>query len=506
MAWIDFLEEVKNDHPNSPALLEQESGRSLNYQELWYEVNGLAAYLKENGVKKGDTVAFLKSNCLAHITLFLACAKLGAIFIPLNFKLADGEITEIIQRVSPKILIGTGELRLQIAGPIKYRRLEEINSTPLKDYPTTKSTLDDPLLILFTSGTTGSPKGVLFHGRMLFENQYQTCENWRLLPTDKTLVETPFFHTGGYNVLCLPLMSIGGCSIIAQKFDNDNVYNTISDFQISVYFAVPTMFQMIAEDERFAKSHFDSIRFFISGGAYCPQELIEAYQKKGHSFKQGFGLTEVGPNCFLLEESDAITKLGSIGRPMPHSKVELIKEDGGHAGLNEVGELLIRGSHLCGGYYNEPSLFQESLLGGFFRTGDLAYYDEDGFYFIVGRKKDMFISGGENVYPAEVEKKILTHEKISEAVVVAVEDEKWGEVGFAFIRSEVPLDKNELRAYLNPLLSRYKHPHFVSNIINFPLLASGKVDRKSLHSMAREHAIRMKAVNLENQFLLREAY
>jgi fatty-acyl-CoA synthase len=252
MAWIDFLEEVKDQYASATALIEQSSDRTLNYQQLWDEVNSWASYLQEMGVVKGDRVAFLKSNCLEHVTLFLGCAKLGAIFVPLNFRLAKNEVSEIIERTDPKIFIG----------------------------PTCESTLNDPLLMLFTSGTTGTPKGVLFHGAMLAENQKQTCENWGLLSSDKTLVETPFFHTGGYNVLCLPLMSIGGTSVLAEKFDLDNVFSSVDSLKLTVYFAVPTMFQMISEDERFKNCTFESVRFFISGGAYCAKELIEAYQKR----------------------------------------------------------------------------------------------------------------------------------------------------------------------------------------------------------------------------------
>jgi fatty-acyl-CoA synthase len=280
-------------------------------------------------------------------------------------------------------------------------------------------------------------------------------------------------------------MSIGATSIIAEKFDLENVYQTIESEKLSVYFAVPTMFQMISEDKKFKKTSFDHIRFFISGGAYCAQELIESYQEKGLMFKQGFGLTEVGPNCFLLNESDAIRKLGSIGKPMPHSEVMVIKEDGSEALAGEVGELLIRGPHICKGYYNQPERFRDSLFDGYFKTGDLARFDEEGFYFIVGRKKDMYISGGENVYPAEVEKRIVTHPSILEAAVVAVDCEKWGEVGFAFLRSEKDISVEELREYLNPLLSRYKHPHFVMNKKTFPCLDSGKIDRKQLLALAK---------------------
>ncbi len=486
MAWIDFLTDIKDQFADKTALIDQQTQRSLTYQQLLEEVNRLAWFLKEHNVEKGDRVTYLKTNSLEHVTLLLACAKLGAIFIPLNFRLADGELTEIIHRVNPKIRLGAGTDQLGLKES-PYQDLDTVNFNDYDgDFPTVPSTMEDPLLMLFTSGTTGTPKGVLFSGKMLKSNQEGTCENWGLISTDKTMVETPFFHTGGYNVLCLPLMSIGGTSVLAAKFDLNNFYETLEKEQLSVYFAVPTMFQMISEDPRFKESSFSSVRFFVSGGAYCPQELIAEYQKKGLMFKQGFGLTEVGPNCFLLDEKDAITKLGSIGQPMPHSHVKLMKDDGSEAGVEEVGELLIGGDHVCAGYFNEEKRFAESLQDGLFKTGDLAKRDGDGFYFIVGRKKDMYISGGENVYPAEVEKKIRGLADVHEVAVVAVPDDKWGEVGYAFMRADHDFTVEELRGLLNHELSRYKHPQHIENVKEFPLLSSGKIDRKTLQAKAVE--------------------
>jgi fatty-acyl-CoA synthase len=338
--------------------------------------------------------------------------------------------------------------------------------------------------MLFTSGSTGNPKGVMFHGEMLESNQVETIKGWGLKSSDVTLVETPFFHTGGYNVLCLPLLYLGGTVILATSFDAENVFNCIENHKVSVYFGVPTMFQMLLEKPRFTYCNFSSIRFFISGGAACSTTMIEAYQKKDLVFKQGFGLTEVGPNCFILDEKYAVTKSGSIGQAMPHSKVRVVTKFGVDAKIDEPGELLIAGPHVCQGYYKNPSAFAETFKDGYFYTGDLVRKDQDGFFFVVGRIKDMYISGGENVYPGEVEKQITSHQDILEAVVVAVPSEKWGEVGFAFLKTEKNISVEDLRIFLNPLLSRYKHPHFVKCLKDFPLLPNGKVDRKILKSEA----------------------
>lgn len=480
MSWIDFLDMSASQYPFKTALVEQQSGRRLTYQELNLEVNRLAQLFSSNGLKHGDRMAYLAHNNLEHVTFFLACARLGVLFVPLNFRLAVGELKEILERVEPKLFLARGEWKIDEF----YMQNPDDLKNDSRKFEFTEVSLEAPLLMLFTSGSTGTPKGVLFHGEMLATNQTETCRGWGLKASDVAMVETPFFHTGGYNVLCLPLLSLGGTLIIAEKFDVTNFIQTIQTEKVSVYFGVPTMFQMISEDSRFDQIDFSSLRFFISGGAHCPVELIKTYQAKNLMFKQGFGLTEVGPNCFLLDESDAINKVGSIGKAMPHTEVLLMKDDGTPAQTNEVGELLLRGPHVTCGYWNEPERYRDSLFDGYFKTGDLAQKDQDGFYFIAGRKKDMYISGGENVYPAEVEKVLRSHYQILEAVVVSVPHQKWGEVGMALLRSEKEMGLVEINSFLSDKLCRYKQPHFVKHLSQFPLLASGKIDKVLLKEKA----------------------
>jgi fatty-acyl-CoA synthase len=483
--WITFLEKNAHVYDDKIAIVDQGTNRRLSYSELNREVDSWAAVLQAHGVEKNHAIAFLNcKNSLLHVTLMLACAKIGAFFVPLNFRLSLTEIEDVVKRLDPKLYLGVGEKVLNVETP--YLDTNKINLADYTSYNENPATLDDTILMLYTSGSTGVPKGVMFHGNMLLSNQVETCRGWGLTPDDITLVETPFFHTGGYNVLLLPLLYLGGTVILAESFNPDNVFDCIEKEKVSVYFGVPTMFQMLLEKPRFQACDFSSIRFFISGGAACAIPMIEEYQKKGLMFKQGFGLTEVGPNCFLLDEKDAIRKSGSIGRPMPHSKVRVVNKEGADVKTNEPGELLLSGPHVCAGYYKNPKAFEDTFKNNFFYTGDLVRFDEDGFFYVVGRIKDMYISGGENVYPGEVEKQITSHPTISEAVVVAVPSTKWGEVGFAFLKTDKELGVEELREYLNPLLSRYKHPHFVKCLSDFPLLPNGKVDRKILKTKALE--------------------
>ena len=261
---IEFLEKNAVELKNKTAIIDQQTNRRITYAELNTEVNHWAAFLVSKNVKRGDSIAFLATNRLEHLTLLLAVAKLGAFFIPLNFRLSNHELEEVMKRLSPKLYLGVGEKVLNVE-----TNYVDINQVVLNDYVNFKpdySTLDDTILMLFTSGSTGVPKGVMFHGEMLLTNQIETCRNWGLVESDITLVETPFFHTGGYNVLLLPLLYLGGTSIIAANFNPDNVFDCIAKEKVSVYFGVPTMFQMLLEKPRFHETDFSSIRFFISGG------------------------------------------------------------------------------------------------------------------------------------------------------------------------------------------------------------------------------------------------
>ncbi len=481
-SWCSFLSKLP---ASKLALVEQRTKTRLTYGELLSEVNRAAFFLQSKGVTIGDRVTLLATNRREHLTLFLACAKLGAIFIPLNFRLSPSELQDIVELVNPKISFSDGTPCYEFVTETIDLNHFVLPQNELTEFP--EIDLGLPLLMLFTSGTTGSPKGVMLHGQMLLANQEATIKNWGLLPTDTTLVETPFFHTGGYNVLCLPLLKLGGTVILAESFNPENVFKTFREENVSVYFGVPTMFQLL-RDEMSSKpvyqEAFSSIRFFVSGGAAISVDLIHSFQKLGVMFKQGFGLTEVGPNCFLLSEEDALRKQGSVGLPMPHSEVLVLKEDGNLAKAFEAGELLIRGPHLCAGYYQQEERFQLSLFDGYFRTGDLVQFDEEGFFYVVGRIKDMYISGGENVYPGEVENRLKKLADITDAVVVAVPDDKWGEVGFAFLQSRKSFSVAFLRELLGPHLSRYKHPHYLKVLTEFPLLPNGKTDRQSLKQMA----------------------
>ncbi len=466
MSWLSFLHEY-----DQIAIIDEVSDLELSYIQLYQRSCAWVDYLKEMGVDKDDRVAFFHQNCVDHLCLLFACARLNAIFVPLNYKAPQKENNKVLERVNPKLLIKKAPL-------LKYT----------KDYDFRDLDENDPVLMLFTSGSTGEPKGVLIHGKMIKANQTNTVENWALEKNDKTIVETPFFHTGAYNVLCLPLLSVGGQVTLVEKFCIDNFFKLLKNKRITVYFGVPTMFEMISSHPLFREMKNSCLRFVISGGAPCPEKIIKKYQDNNIIFKQGYGLTEVGPNCFLLEQKDVKRKCGSIGKPIKQSLVKILDKNNNEVTGEEIGELAIKGDHQCLGYFNDQESFKKRLVNGYYKTGDLVSCDSDGFFFVRGRKKEMYISGGENVYPHEVENVIMEYDGIIQAKIVSVPDEKWGEVGYLFYKAQDKILDSEISLFLLDKLVKYKHPKYFHQLKQFPLLANDKIDKKMLCKMAKDRA------------------
>ncbi len=342
--------------------------------------------------------------------------------------------------------------------------------------------LDDAWGIYYTGGTTGLPKGaVLTYGNITW-NSVNTIVSWGLNGNHKAALQLPFFHVGGPNIFMAPMVHAGGTTIVCAGFDADQTFDLVERSGITHYVGVPTMFQILQEHPRWDNTDFTRLELVISGGAPCPLPIMEKFWQRGVDFKMGYGLTEATGNNFWLPRELVRQKTGSVGFPNFHVEMKTVRDDGTACADGEEGELLIRGPHVFAGYWRNPGATAETVRDGWLHTGDIAVRDADGCYSILGRSKEMFISGGENVYPAEIESVLLAHPEVLDAAVVSVPHATWGEVGQAFVVVAAAYNEDELRAFLDERLAKYKRPRTIVVIDALPLTAIGKVDKKILES------------------------
>ncbi len=493
----EWLERRAQLSPNQLGLVDVATGDRLTYRALNTRARALAAFLAEwHAVRQGDRVAILAANCPEYLDAFFACALLGAILTPLNWRLTTPELAGILRDCEPVALLHDAaqrelaEAAVRAAGqPVEL--LLDMASFPGEDatlaaraVPFATDDGEEIALILYTSGTTGIPKGAMLSHRMLTWNAINTQISWGLRENDIAPIAAPFFHAGGLNVLTTPLYHLGGTVVLLRDTSPAATLRAIAAERCTVAFAVPTVFQMLLEAPEFQTTDLASLRFCISGGAPCPLPIIAGYAARGLEFRQGYGLTEVGVNCFSLAPEDAVRKAGSVGRPVFHSRARLLDEAGRDTLPGAVGELALAGPHVCSGYWRRPEATVEAQApGGWWRTGDLAQVDAEGYYFIVGRKKDLFISGGENVSPAEVEAVLATHAGVAEVAVLGRPDPQWGEVGLAVVVPRQPgaLTAAEVLAFCAGKLARFKIPKAVVFIDVLPRNAMGKVVKSALY-------------------------
>jgi fatty-acyl-CoA synthase len=359
---------------------------------------------------------------------------------------------------------------------------------------------EDIFCLLYTSGTTGRPKGVMIPHRQIAWNAYNTVVSWQLRQSDRVQVYTPMYHAGGLTVFMTPLFAIGGSIVLHDGFDAAEVLRALLEYECTLLFGVPTIFKMFLDSPGFAALDLSHLRWCASGGAPLPLQLLRAYQERGLVFRQGYGLTEVGVNCFAMSDEDSLRKAGSIGKPMMFTEAKLLglrdnDPSGSQVATNtneggelEVGELCLRGPHVCRGYWNNPTATAKVLdRDGWFHTGDLARCDKDGFFYIAGRFKDMIISGGVNIYPAEIEKELLDHPAVAEVSVMGTTDEKWGEVPVAFVALKPGASTSDLELieFLRSRISKIKLPRQVIFVEALPRNAYGKVLKLELQDRLR---------------------
>ncbi len=493
----DWLDKRARLTPDRIALIDYNSKSETTFAEWNRRANRTANYLRSLGVVKGDRVAVYASNRSEYLDLFWAAPKIGAMLQNLNWRLTVFELTGIIESGAPKVLIYSEDWRSQVeelkpsfttvehivamtnpgTGERDLAERQSLSST-LEDVP--ELNLDDPWGIYYTGGTTGLPKGaVLTHGNVTW-NSVNTITSWGINGQHKAALQLPFFHIGGPNIFMVPLVHAGGTTILCSGFDVKETFDLVENAGITHYVAVPTMFQMLQEHPRWEEADFSKLELVISGGAPCPLPIMEKFWGRGIDFKMGYGLTEASGNNFWLPPEQVQEKIGSVGYPIFHIDMQIINRDGTPCADNEEGELLIRGPHIVAGYWKNPQATAETIRDGWLHTGDIARRDEDGCYFILGRSKEMFISGGENVYPAEIESILLAHPFVLEAAVVGVPHETWGEVGKAFLVVADGYAEEDLRVFLTERLARYKLPRSIVVLDALPLTAIGKIDKKLL--------------------------
>ena len=497
VSQFDYLSKRVVYSPEMEALFDVKSGKRFTYKELNDKANQVANYLKDTyQIVKGDRCAIVAYNDFRYWILFFGIQKLGGIIVGLNWRLVPYEINQLVQDIAPKILLydkNTDKLISEVKNLNQaciYMDFDEFFSDRLESYSMDNPqhpnlTYEDTIGIVYTGGTTGLPKGAMISYRQVAFNTLNTIRD--ILPGDTYINHLPLFHVGGLYVYALPLFILGGKVIQMESWDVEKYLHLVNTEKPTFSFCVPTQYRMILASANFKSTDFSTHRFLTSGGEPLSLDIIRTF-KGTHNviFKQGFGMTEVGPGVFALDPKDATRKLGSIGTPNFFIDAKIVNaENGLECKPNEIGELVLKGPTVTTGYWNRPEINKKLLdKDGYFHTGDMARIDEDGYFFIVDRLKDMFISGGENVYPREIEKTLEEHSMVSQVQVIPVKDEKWGEVGRALVvlKPNTQVSAEELILFCGARLAKFKIPKSIIFIESFTkyISAAGKILKRKL--------------------------
>ncbi|HEX9035135.1 MAG TPA: long-chain fatty acid--CoA ligase [Streptosporangiaceae bacterium] len=477
-------------------------GRRYSYSEVYGRVTRLAHALRGLGVRPGDRVAYLGWNLPALPETLFAVGTIGAVFVPLNPRLAPPELAPIVADCGADVLIWDASLaetvaaiRPQVAvghyittgpGDAQTRGYEDMIDGAAQEPIDEPVGLDELCMIQYTSGTSGRPKGVMLTHANIAWNCYNILIDVDVASSEVSLVSAPMFHTAALNQLFLPTFIKGGRAVLMLSFDPGRALDLIAEHKVTWMFGVPAMFDAMARADGWAQADLSSVRILMCGGAPVPGTLIRTYQDRGLTFVQGYGLTESAPGALFLRADESVSKAGSAGTPCFFSDVRVVRTDLTDVGVNEIGEVIISGPNVMRGYWQLPDATAATILDdGWLRTGDGATVDADGYVFISGRVKDMFISGGENVYPAEIEAVLFQHPAVADCAVIGVSDERWGEVGHAVVvlKEGSTASAAEVLRFFDGKLARYKIPRTVDFAGALPRNASGKV----LKTRLRQH-------------------
>ncbi|MFD8207861.1 long-chain fatty acid--CoA ligase [Streptomyces sp. NPDC059695] len=475
--------------PRRTALLHE--GRAIDYAGLHDRCTRLAHVLRDAGVGRGDRVAYLGPNHPAYLETLFAAGLLGAVFVPLNTRLAVPELLHQLTDSGSGVLVHAGQPDARVSELAEGSSLttllavrggpgaayEELLAAAPSEPVDEEVGHEDVCIIMYTSGTTGRSKGaVLTHGNIVW-NSLNVLVDTDLAGDDVTLVAAPLFHTAALNMSCLPTLLKGGTVLLESSFDPDRTLRLIERHRVTGMFGVPTMYDAMAAAPGWAEADLTGLRSLLCGGAPVPDRTARAYLDRGLAFVQGYGMTETAPGALVLGRADSTTRAGSAGVPHFFTDVRVLLPSGEEAAPGEKGEVTVAGPNVTPGYWNLPEATAAAFRDGHFRSGDVAVVDEDGYVRLVDRLKDMIISGGENIYPAEVEDALLGHPGVAEAAVIGVPDARWGEVGRAVVvlRAGAVVTGAELIAHLEGRLARYKIPRSVVLAPELPRNAAGKL-------------------------------
>ncbi len=493
----DWIRKWSHLQPKKEALFFED--HPVTYQELNDRINQLSHLLRKMGLKKGDRLSILLHNRSQVIETFFALSKIGAILVPLNWRLAAPELVFILKDSGSTFLIFEPEFEevvasiraqgvlsngrfLTVGHPVPQWAVdyEEALSLQPTHEPTTEGFIggEDPHVLMYTSGTTGIPKGAVLSHRKTFFNVLNAEMIYHLTSNDVIIVSRPLFHSGGLFVEAAPILYRGGTLLLKKRFRPQEILQAVESYQVTILELPATVYRFILEECDLNRYDLSSVRCFFTGGERVSVSLLSDYLQKGIAISQIFGQTEASTITFLPSEM-ASKKIGSVGLPVFHGEVKIVNKEGKEVSVGEVGEIIVKGPTLMSGYWNRPDLTAEVIRDGWLHTGDLAKKDEEGYIYIVDRERDLYISGGENVYPAEIEKVFFNHPKVLDVGVIGVPDEKWGEVGKAYLvlKPKESMTEEEALRFLHGKVGKYKIPKYVEFVEELPKTASGKVQK-----------------------------
>jgi len=477
----------------------------LNQKQFNQRVNRLANAFLEAGLKKGQRVAVILGNSNVFLEVLFALSKIGGIMVPLNFRLAPPELEYIINDSEPIMLLYSPEFLPTIQAmenklpsikkficemdggkpeDLEYEAWTAGQSIvePALDY---EVDFEDPHFIMYTSGTTGRPKGAVVRQG---QTQWNAINGMLTYPQEETITDlccAPLFHIGALHASATPNVYRCNRLVLQRFFDPAQALKLIEENQVNLMFGIPVMFLMMCQLPEFQKTDFSSVKFFLTGGSPCPKSIIETYQEKGVVFNQGYGMTETATGITALGSEDSLRKLGSCGKPLFHTDIRLVGMEGKDVAPGDLGEVLIKSPTVIKEYWRRPEETANTIVDGWLHSGDVGYLDEEGYLFLVDRSKDMYISGGENVYPAEVEDVLMSHDAVADAGVIGIPDEKWVEVGLAVLVKTPGMEvtAEEIVEYCKGKLAGYKRPRKVVFIDQLPRTLTGKILKKDLRVM-----------------------